>query len=156
MLPRHQIASGPSASIASATASSAGRLAWMSEMTATRMVSPVRLLTIAVLGALWVVAAYFLWSTTKVPGNLHVGGVSEQGLFTDRFLHRARHYERFGYLIFAAELIVTLLVFVLYAWRGARFAKESAAGPIGTSMLLAMLGFALVWLVSVPFEVLSL
>jgi len=31
--------------------------------------------------------------------------------------------------------------------------RESAAGPIGTGMLLAMLGFGLVWLVNVPFLV---
>jgi STE24 endopeptidase len=31
--------------------------------------------------------------------------------------------------------------------------RESAAGPIGTGMLLAMLGFGLVWLVDVPFVV---
>ena len=52
--------------------------------------------------------------------------------------------------------MTTLVVFALYAWRGASFARESAAGKIGTGMLLAMLGFALVWLASVPFEVLSL
>ena len=34
--------------------------------------------------------------------------------------------------------------------------RESAAGPIGTGMLLAMLGFGLVWLVTVPFHVLAL
>ena len=34
--------------------------------------------------------------------------------------------------------------------RGRRFMRESAAGPIGTGMLLAMLGFGLVWLVKVP------
>ena len=39
----------------------------------------------------------------------------------------------------------------LYAWRGARFARESAAGRIGTGMLLGMIGLALVWLVQVPF-----
>jgi Zn-dependent protease with chaperone function len=128
----------------------------MSEMTATRMGSPLRLLTLAALAALWAVAAYFLWSTTKVPDGLHLAGVSDRGVFSAHFLHRAQHYESFGYLLFACETIVTLLVFGLYAWRGARFTRESAAGPIGTSMLLAMLGFALVWLVSVPFEVLSL
>jgi STE24 endopeptidase len=128
----------------------------MSEMTATRMGSPLRLLTLAALAGLWAVAAYFLWSTTKVPDGLHLGGVSDRGVFSSHFLHRAQHYERFGYLLFACETIVTLVVFGLYAWRGARFTRESAAGPIGTSMLLAMLGFALVWLVSVPFEVLSL
>ena len=128
----------------------------MSEMTATRMGSPVRLLTLAALAVLWAVAAYFLWATTKVPDGLHLGGVSDRGVFGAHFLHRAQHYERFGYLLFACETIVTLVVFGLYAWKGARFTRESAAGPIGTSMLLAMLGFALVWLVSVPFEVLSL
>ena len=34
---------------------------------------------------------------------------------------------------------------------GARFARESAAGRIGTGMLLGMIGLALVWLSQVPF-----
>ena len=34
--------------------------------------------------------------------------------------------------------------------------RDSAAGPIGTGMMLAMLGFALVWLVELPFEVAAL
>ncbi|MGI9111807.1 MAG: hypothetical protein ACR2GT_06390 [Gaiellaceae bacterium] len=40
----------------------------------------------------------------------------------------------------------------LYAWRGAGFARESAAGRIGTGMLLGMIGLALVWLSQVPFR----
>ena len=44
-------------------------------------------------------------------------------------------------------LFVTLW---FYAKRGA-FARESSAGPIGTGMLLGMLGLAIVWLVHVPF-----
>jgi len=47
---------------------------------------------------------------------------------------------------------VLLAVLALYAWRGARFARESAAGRIGTGMLLGMLGLALVWLSQVPFR----
>ena len=35
-----------------------------------------------------------------------------------------------------AASLVELAVFALYAWRGAGFARESAAGPIGTGMLL--------------------
>ena len=38
---------------------------------------------------------------------------------------------------------------------GARFARESAAGPIGTGMLLGMLGLGLVWLVQLPFTLLD-
>ena len=39
-----------------------------------------------------------------------------------------------------------------YARHGARFARESAAGRIGTGMLLGMLGLGLVWLSQVPFR----
>ena len=46
-------------------------------------------------------------------------------------------------------LIATL---ILYARRGATFARESSAGPIGTGMLLGMLGLAIVWLVELPFR----
>jgi Zn-dependent protease with chaperone function len=125
-------------------------------MTATRMGFRLRLATLAALAGAWAAAAYFLWTSTTVPGGLHLGGVPERGLFTASFLHRAQHYERFGYWLWLAETLATLAVFALYAWRGARFARDSAAGPIGTGMLLAMLGFALVWLVSVPFTVLQL
>jgi Zn-dependent protease with chaperone function len=40
---------------------------------------------------------------------------------------------------------------VAYARWGGRFARESAAGPIGTGMLLGMLGFGFVWLSQIPF-----
>jgi STE24 endopeptidase len=115
-----------------------------------------RLATLAALAGAWATAAYFLWASTRVPGGLHFGGLSEHGLFAASFLHRARHYEQFGYYLWLGQTLTTLVVFVLYAWRGGRFARDSAAGPIGTGMLLAMMGFALVWLVSVPFTVLSL
>lgn len=44
----------------------------------------------------------------------------------------------------------------LYARRGQRLVRESAAGRVGTGMLLAMLGFALVWLAQVPFGLAAL
>lgn len=43
------------------------------------------------------------------------------------------------------------MVLGLYAWRGHHFTRESAAGRIGTGMLLGMIGFALVWLAQLPF-----
>jgi Zn-dependent protease with chaperone function len=115
-----------------------------------------RLATLTALAGVWAAAALFLWSSTRVPGGLHLGGLSEHRFFEASFLRRAEHYERFEYLLWIGQTVVTLAVFALYAWRGARFARESAAGRIGTAMLLAMLGFALVWLASVPFQVLSL
>jgi Zn-dependent protease with chaperone function len=42
-------------------------------------------------------------------------------------------------------------VLALYAWRGWRFMRESAAGRIGTGMLLGMIGLALVWIAQLPF-----
>ena len=37
-----------------------------------------------------------------------------------------------------------------------RYARESAAGPIGTGMLLGMLGLAIVWIAQLPFTVAAL
>ena len=91
-----------------------------------------------------------------MPGGLRLSGLSEQRLFASAVLRRAERYERFGDWLRAGRTLATLAVLALYARRGGRFARESAAGPIGTAMLLAMLGFALVWLVSVPFALLSL
>jgi STE24 endopeptidase len=55
-----------------------------------------------------------------------------------------------------ASQLVLLAVLAAYAWRGARFTRESAAGRIGTGMLLGMLGLALVWLSQLPFQLLEL
>jgi STE24 endopeptidase len=128
----------------------------MSEMTATRMGLQLRLATLAALAGAWAATAFFLWSRTRVPSDLDLRGLPQESLFTSAFLQRAEHYQSFGYWMWLGQTLATLVVFALYAWRGPRFARESAAGPIGTGMLLAMLGFALVWLVSVPFSVLSL
>jgi Zn-dependent protease with chaperone function len=125
-------------------------------MTATRIGHPLRLATLAALAGAWAAAAFFLWDSTEVPGGLDLGGVPVRTLFGATFLHRAEHYEAFFYWLALGQTVVTVVVFVLYAWRGAAFARESAAGPIGTAMLLAMLGFGLVWLVTVPFDVASL
>jgi len=125
-------------------------------MTATRMRHSLRLATLAAVAGAWAVAAFLLWDSTKVPGGLDLGDVPVSSLFGATFLHRAEHYEAFFYWLALGQTVVTVVVFALYAWRGAAFARESAAGPIGTAMLLAMLGFGLVWLVTVPFGVLSL
>jgi STE24 endopeptidase len=125
-------------------------------MTATRMRHPLRLATLAALAGVWAVTAYVLWASTKVPDGLQLGGLPKQSLFPAAFLRRAEHYESFFYWLVLGQTVVTVAVFALYAWRGARFTRESAAGPIGTGMLLAMLGIGLVWLVTVPFDVAAL
>jgi len=52
---------------------------------------------------------------------------------------------------FVAAQLVVVAVVAVYARIGPRFVRESAAGPIGTGMLLAMLGLGLVWLLQLPF-----
>ena len=47
-------------------------------------------------------------------------------------------------------------MFALYACVGRGFARDSAAGPVGTGMLLGMLGFGLLWLAEMPVDLSSL
>ncbi len=52
---------------------------------------------------------------------------------------------------FVLAQVVVIAVVAVYARIGPRFVRESAAGPIGTGMLLAMLGLGLIWLIQLPF-----
>src|SRR5262249_21278223 len=141
-----------SASTAERTASSACQLAWMSEMTATRMPAWGRAATLAVLAGAWAAAAYFLWTSSVVP-SLHLPHLDEHRYFTDRALHRSSSFARFERWNWVVSQLAVLGAFVYYAVRGHRFMRESAAGRIGTGMLLGMLGFAIVWIVQLPFSV---
>lgn len=101
---------------------------------------------------MWVVAVVFLWRTRQ-PAGLHLDGLRPEAVFDAGQLRKAADYEEFHRANWLLSIVATLVVFALYAWRGARFTRESAAGPIGTGMLLAMLGFSLVWLVNLPFQI---
>jgi STE24 endopeptidase len=107
----------------------------------------------AILAAGWAVAVYFLWQT-DVPG--HRPSVDEASLFTPAELDKAEDYERFVRWLFVATELVLLAVVAAYARWGARFMRESAAGRIGTGMLLAMLGLGIQWLVLLPFGIAEL
>ena len=87
-----------------------------------------------------------------MPGGLELPKLDPGRLFDGATLERAETYERFLRFDLLASQLVLLLVLGLYAWRGAVFARESAAGRIGTGMLLGMIGVALVWLSQVPFR----
>ena len=104
------------------------------------------------LAAVWAVAAFLLWQT-EVPGDLNLPAVDEDDYFTEDVLERADDYALFLRINFLLSQVALVAVLALYAWRGARFVRESAAGRIGTGMLLGMLGLAIVWLVQIPFGV---
>ena len=113
---------------------------------------------VALLGACaagWGVAAYLL-SRTQIPGGLEVPDVDEAGLFAAEELREADRYERFFRINWAVSTAVLLAAFAAYARWGDRFVRESAAGRIGTGMLLAMLGFAIAWLAQLPFGIVQL
>jgi STE24 endopeptidase len=107
------------------------------------------------LAAVWAAAAWFLWRTA-VPSSLRLPRLNEHDYFSAAQIHRAEAFERVSDLLWLGGAVVELGVFALYAWRGGRFAKESAAGPVGTGMLLGMLGFALLWVAELPFQVATL
>src|SRR6476469_7091556 len=105
----------------------------------------------ASLAVAWVVAAWLL-AKSVVPRDLELPPVDVDAVFGSGFVARAERYERFLYVNWALSQVAVLGTLALYARRGARLTRESAAGPIGTGMLLGMLGFGLVWLAEIPFQ----
>jgi STE24 endopeptidase len=109
---------------------------------------------VAALAAVWSVCAYLLWQTA-IPSNLSAPSLDPHAFYTNHVLNRTADFENFLELSWIGEQVALVAVFVAYARWGTRFMKESAAGPIGTGIFLAMMGFALTWFVRVPFEVLD-
>ena len=104
---------------------------------------------------LWLWAAHALWDTTTLPG-LHLPHLDPNRFFSASFLRRSATYERFLTIDWLLATVALVAVLVVYARRGQRLVRESAAGRVGTGMLLAMLGFAVVWLAEVPFGLAAL
>ena len=105
--------------------------------------------------AVWLWAAHALWDSTALP-SLDLPHLDPHAYFSAAFLARSSTYERFLAIEGLLGSIVVIAVLAVYAQRGARLARESAAGRVGTGMLLAMLGFAVVWLAEVPFSLAAL
>jgi len=72
--------------------------------------------------------------------------------FGANLVEKARRYERFFYVDSILAQVALLGTLWVYARRGSVFTRESSAGPIGTGMLLGMLGLGIVWLVGLPFR----
>ena len=110
---------------------------------------------VVALAAAWAAAAWWLWQTS-VPAGLDLPEVAADEVLAQPQLDEARDFERFLRWSYVVSAVVLLGAFAVYARYGVRFAKESAAGRIGTGMLLGMLGLAIVWLVLIPFGILDL
>jgi STE24 endopeptidase len=107
-------------------------------------------LVILVVAALWALAAHELWRST-VPAGLPLPHVDAHRFFSASFLKRSSSFDRFLDIDRLLASLTLLVVLALYARRGHRLMRESAAGRVGTGILLGMLGFALVWFAEVPF-----
>jgi STE24 endopeptidase len=109
-----------------------------------------RLAALLVFGVGWFASAWALWPT-RVPDDLRLPVVDELGVFSAQQLREAQRFETFLRWDYLLAAVVTLVVLALYAWRGHRLARESAAGRIGTGMLLGMLGLGILWFTQLPF-----
>jgi len=121
-------------------------------MTRSRVPALAALLLVA---AAWAWGAYALWHSTELP-SLDLAHLDPHDYFSDSFLDRSAAYERFLTILSLLATIAVVAVLAVYARHGERLARESAAGRVGTGLLLAMLGFAIVWLTQVPFDLASL
>lgn len=110
------------------------------------------LVGIGILLAVEIVVATRLWQTS-VPSDLRLPELDAAREFPARDLDRAESYAAFGRWTFLGSQVVLIATLALYARHGARFVRESAAGPIGTGFLLGMLGIGIAWLTQVPFSI---
>jgi STE24 endopeptidase len=91
-----------------------------------------------------------LWQSV-VPAGLDLPSVDPREFFSVAERERAEAYERLVRWLFLLTQLTAIAVLACYAAWGGRFARESAAGRIGTGMLLAMLGLGILWIVQLPF-----
>lgn len=126
------------------------RAAW-GQLAARPLRSAAGFVALAALAAGWLLAARALLHSS-VPGSLRLPHVDPRSIFSPAYLRRSASFERFLDVDALLSEVTLLVVLVLYAWRGHRLMRESAAGRIGTGMMLGMLGFAVLWLAEVPFS----
>ena len=124
----------------------------------TRLPSPRAWATAAVVllvAAAWAWGAHALWTSTELP-TTDLPQLDPHQYFSDSFLDRSATYERFLVVLWVLASAALIAALAVYARNGHRLARESAAGRVGTGLLLAMLGFAIVWLTQVPFDLAGL
>jgi STE24 endopeptidase len=102
------------------------------------------------LAALWALAATRLLRTS-VPSHLELPHLTAERFFTAEYLRRSASYERFLRIDWVLSQLALLLALGGYALRGERLMRESAAGRVGTGLMLGMLGLAVVWIARLPF-----
>ena len=120
-------------------------------MTATRILkSPGRVATIALLAALWLLAASLLWRT-RVPADLRLAELDPRDYFSAAELRRAARYERFLRVNLVLSLLVQLVVLAALAVRGPRIVRGMGIGRVGSGIVLGMVTLTALWFAGLPF-----
>lgn len=112
-------------------------------------------LCIVLLVAASVAATILLWRTS-VPSDLVLPDLDPRDRFPAEDLAEAESYRSLTNILNLLGSIAMVVALGVYALVGGRFARESAAGRIGTGMLLGMLGLAFVWFAQLPFGIAQL
>ena len=110
---------------------------------------------IAAAVALWILAFRQLWQTS-VPSDLSLPALDATRYFSQSDIDSASSYQTFLGIDALLALVAQLVALGIYAIKGPGFVRESAAGRIGTGMLLGMLGLAFVWFSQLPFGIAEL
>jgi STE24 endopeptidase len=118
-------------------------------------VTPVRVGGVAAVAVAWIAIAW-VTAGTVVPDDLTLPRVDVDAVFGRELVESSERYERFLYADWILAQVALLAALGVYARYGVRYARESAAGPIGTGMLLGMLGLAIGWLTQLPFGLAAL
>jgi STE24 endopeptidase len=115
-------------------------------MTATRML---RVGTIVLAAALWLLAAVLLWRTT-VPG-LRFPDLRARGYFGAHELSRARDFSEFTRYEWLVATVVQLAALLGLAWLGRRIAAGFELGRVGSGVMVGAVVTTALWLVGLPF-----
>jgi STE24 endopeptidase len=110
-----------------------------------------RAATLAVLAALWVVAALLLWRT-KVPGDLHLPSLDPNTVFGRKAVQAGERYERFldyNWLVGTLAMLATLAVMVR---RAPRLSRSLRLGRVNAALVTGVVVLTIVWAVSIPFS----
>jgi STE24 endopeptidase len=116
-------------------------------MTATRIG---RLATLAVLVALWVVAAVLLWRT-KVPQNLHLSSLDPNEVFGRKAVLAGERYERFLDYTWLLGTIASLVALVVMVRRAPQLSRSLGLGRVNAALVTGIVVLTVVWAVSIPF-----
>src|SRR5437867_12046767 len=113
-----------------------------------------RVATVLILCGAWLGAAYLLWRTS-VPASLDVSGLDPHRYFSSAELTRAARFERFEYVLWALQVMATIVALAVLSRRSPRLVRTLGLGRVGSGVIVGMLMLVTLWFVQLPFGFLS-